>query len=91
MTLRARPVVRKPSRSGWNSDDRRTFLTNLGFVLAIVVSLLILVGYAGYSWYDDHFGMAATVDGTTITKDNCASAMPSRTSGSSTRNPVSGP
>lgn len=69
MTLRARPVVRKPGRSGWNADDRRTFLTNLGFVVAIVVSLLILVGYAGYSWYDDHFGMAASVDGTTITKD----------------------
>ena len=69
MTLRAKPVVKRPGRSGWNSDDRRTFLTNLGFVLAIVASLLILIGYAGFSWYDDHFGMVATVDGTTITKD----------------------
>ena len=31
--------------------------------------MLILIGYAGFSWYDDHFGTAATVDGTTITKD----------------------
>jgi len=69
MTLRAKPVVRGPGRSGWNSDDRRTALLNLGFVVVIVASLLILVGYAGFSWYDDHFGAAATVNGTTITKD----------------------
>ena len=69
MTLRVKPVVRGPGRSGWNSGDRRTTLLNLGFVVAIVVSIVILVGYAGWSWYDDHFGAAATVDGTTITKD----------------------
>ncbi|MCI0581385.1 MAG: peptidylprolyl isomerase [Chloroflexi bacterium] len=69
MTLRAKPVVRGPGRSGWNSGDRRTTLLNLGFVIAISVSILILVGYAAWSWYDDHYGAAATVDGTTITKD----------------------
>lgn len=69
MTLRAKPVVKGSGRSGWNSDDRRTFLTNLAFVVAIVASVLILIGYAGFSWYDDHFGTAASVDGTTITKD----------------------
>jgi parvulin-like peptidyl-prolyl isomerase len=69
MTLRAKPVVKGPGRSGWHSDDRRTFLTNLGFIVAIVASVLILIGYAGFSWYDDHFGAAATVDGTTVTKD----------------------
>ncbi|HEX5589937.1 MAG TPA: peptidylprolyl isomerase [Candidatus Limnocylindrales bacterium] len=69
MTFRAKPVVRGSGRSGWNSGDRRTFLLNAGFVAAIVVSLLLLVGYTAWSWYDDHFGAAATVDGTTITKD----------------------
>ncbi|MEO7665235.1 MAG: peptidylprolyl isomerase [Candidatus Limnocylindrales bacterium] len=69
MTLRAKPVVRGSGRSGWNSGDRRTFLLNLGFVIAIAVSVLILVGYAAWSWYDGHYGAAATVDGTTITKD----------------------
>lgn len=69
MTLRAKPVVKGSGRSGWNSEDRRTFLTNLGFVLVIVTAALILVGYAAFNWYDDHFGSAATVDGTTITKD----------------------
>ncbi len=73
MTLRAKPVSRGPRRSGWDSGDRRTFLLNVGFVVAITVSVLILVGYAGWSWYDDHFGAAATVDGTTITKDQLRS------------------
>lgn len=69
MTLRARPVSRGSGRSGWNSGDRRTFLLNLGFAITIVLSALILVGYVAWSWYDDHFGEAATVDGTTITND----------------------
>lgn len=69
MTLRAKPVARGSGRSGWNSEERRTFLLNLGFVVAIAASILILVGYAAWSWYDDRFGAVATVDGTTITKD----------------------
>ncbi|MEW5992179.1 MAG: peptidylprolyl isomerase [Chloroflexota bacterium] len=69
MTLRAKPVVRGPGRSGWKSGDRRTTLLNLGFSLVIGLAILIFVGYAAWSWYDDHFGAAATVDGTTITKD----------------------
>lgn len=70
MTLRAKPVVKGPGRSGWNSEDRKTFLTNLAFVLAIAVSILILIGYAGISWYNDHLGAAATVDGATISRDD---------------------
>lgn len=70
MTLRAKPVVRGPGRSGWNSGDRRTTLLNLGFVIAIAISAVILVGYAAWSWYDDHFGAAATVNGKTITNDD---------------------
>ncbi len=69
MTLRAKPVVKGPGRSGWHSDDRRAFVMNVGFVVVIVLSVLILIGYAGYSWYSDHYGAAATVDGTTVSKD----------------------
>ena len=69
MTLRAKPVVKSPGRSGWNSEDRRSRLMNLGFVVAIATSILILLGYAGWSFYSDHFGAAAKVDGTVITKD----------------------
>lgn len=70
MTLRARPVARRRGRTGWDSGDRRNTLINVGFFIAIGLSALILVGYAAWSWYDDHFGAAATVDGQVITKDD---------------------
>jgi len=70
MTLRARPVARRRGRAGWDSGDRRNSLINAGFFLAIGISALILVGYAAWSWYDDHFGSAATVNGQVITKDD---------------------
>lgn len=70
MTLRARPVARRRGRAGWDSGDRRNSLINAGFFLAIGISVLILVGYAAWSWYDDHFGAAASVNGQVITKDN---------------------
>ena len=54
-------------RSG---GDRRSFLVNLGFTLAIVLSLLILLGYAAFSWWDDHNGTVATVNGVNLTKDD---------------------
>ena len=69
MTLRARPVARRRGRAGWDPGDRRNSLINLGFFLAIAFSVLLLVGYAAYSWYNDHFGAAATVNGQTITND----------------------
>ena len=70
MTLRARPVARRRGRAGWDSGDRRNNLINLGFFLAIGLSVLILVGYAAWSWYDDHYGSAAVVNGQNITKDD---------------------
>ncbi len=70
MTLRARPIARRPGRAGWDSGDRRTTLINAGFAGAIVISLLILVGYAAWNWYDGHFGTAASVNGTVITRDD---------------------
>jgi parvulin-like peptidyl-prolyl isomerase len=70
MTLRARPVARRRGRAGWDSGDRRNNLINLGFFLAIGLAVLILVGYAAYSWYDDHYGSAAVVNGQVITKDD---------------------
>ena len=69
MTLRAKPIVKRPGRAGWGADDRRSTLTNAGFVVVIVAAIVLLVGYAGFKFYDDHFGAAATVDGTTITVD----------------------
>jgi parvulin-like peptidyl-prolyl isomerase len=70
MTFRARPAVRRPGRAGWDPGDRRNALINAGFVGAIIVSILLLVGYGGWSWYQSHYGAAATVDGTVITRDD---------------------
>lgn len=70
MTLRAKPVSRRPGRPERSSGDRRTFLVNLGFSLSIVLALVILVGYAAWSWWDDHNGTIATVNGVTLTKDD---------------------
>jgi parvulin-like peptidyl-prolyl isomerase len=70
MTLRARPVARRRGRAGWDSGDRRNSFINAGFFIAIGISVLILVGYAAWSFYDDHFGAAATVNGQVITKDD---------------------
>ena len=53
MTLRARPVARRRGRAGWDPGDRRNSLINLGFFLAIGLSVLILIGYAAWSWYDE--------------------------------------
>ena len=69
MTLRARPVARRRGRAGWDAGDRRNSLINIGFFVAIGLSVLILLGYAAWSWYDGHFGAAATVNGQVITKD----------------------
>jgi parvulin-like peptidyl-prolyl isomerase len=70
MTFRARPVARRSGRSGWGGGDRRNTLINAGFAGAIVVAVLILVGYGAWTWYDDHFGVAASVDGQVITRDD---------------------
>jgi parvulin-like peptidyl-prolyl isomerase len=70
MTLRARPVARRRGRAGWDSGDRRNTLINAGFFIAIGLAVLILLGYAAWSWYDGHFGAAAVVNGQVITKDD---------------------
>lgn len=70
MTFRAKPVQKRPGRPGWDAAERRNTLINFGFVGAIVVSVLILAGYAGWTWFDNHFGAAGAVDGQTITKDD---------------------
>jgi len=69
MTFRARPAAKRPSRAGWNADERRTALINGGFIVAIVTAIIILIGYAGWSYYSDHFGQAASVDGQSISMD----------------------
>jgi parvulin-like peptidyl-prolyl isomerase len=67
MTSRPRTT---PARSRtWDLRERRSLLLNLGFGLTIVAALLLLVLAAGVSWYSENLASAATVNGTTITRD----------------------
>ncbi|GIW20624.1 MAG: hypothetical protein KatS3mg065_0920 [Chloroflexota bacterium] len=70
MTFRAKPVVKRSQRPAWQSGERRSLYLNLGFGFVIVVAVLILVGAAGASWYGDHFGEVARVNGVSITRDD---------------------
>jgi parvulin-like peptidyl-prolyl isomerase len=66
MTSRPRPT---PKARGLDLRENRSLLLNLGFGLTIIAALLLLVLAAGASWYGDNLAPAATVNGTTITKD----------------------
>jgi parvulin-like peptidyl-prolyl isomerase len=71
MTFRGTPAAKPVARRSRASAEggRRTLLLNLGFGLVILVSIVILAAAAGASWYGDHFGEVAKVDGTVITRD----------------------
>jgi parvulin-like peptidyl-prolyl isomerase len=69
MTLRARPPIRRPQRTGIDADARRTLLVNLGFGLVIVAAVVVLAGAAFATWYGDHMAAVAAVNGEGITKD----------------------
>jgi parvulin-like peptidyl-prolyl isomerase len=69
MTFRVRPVDRgRTSRD----PNRRNLYMNIGFGIAVVVAILILVIVGSTSWYGQHLASAATVDGQSITKDQLA-------------------
>jgi parvulin-like peptidyl-prolyl isomerase len=69
MTFRVRPVDRgRVSRD----PNRRNLYMNIGFGIAVVVAILILVIVGATSWYGQHLASAATVDGQAITKDQFA-------------------
>lgn len=69
MTFRAKPVVKRTSRSPWESKDRRNLYLNLGFGLVVLAAILILVVTVIATWYDEHFAPVAAVNGDNITKD----------------------
>jgi parvulin-like peptidyl-prolyl isomerase len=72
MTFRAKPVVNRPHRPSRDSQSRRNTYLNIGFGIAVVLSVLILVGVAAVSYYRDHLAPAASVNGQTITRDDFA-------------------
>ena len=69
MTIRVRPVDRgRASRD----PNRRNFYMNVGFGIATVVAILILVTVGATTWYGEHLAAAATIDGQSISKDQFA-------------------
>jgi parvulin-like peptidyl-prolyl isomerase len=72
MTFRAKPVVNRPHRPSRDSQSRRNTYLNIGFGIAVVLALIILVGVAVVRYYSDHLAAAATVNGQTITRDDFA-------------------
>lgn len=67
MTLRTTSAKRQ-HRPG--HDERRSLYLNAAFVVAIIAALAILLGAAGVSYYTDHFGQVASVNGKVITRDD---------------------
>jgi parvulin-like peptidyl-prolyl isomerase len=70
MTFRAKPVGNRPHRPSRDGESRRNFYLNIGFGIATVAAVLILVGVAVVTWYSQHLAAAASVDGQTITRDD---------------------
>ncbi|HEX5012564.1 MAG TPA: peptidylprolyl isomerase [Candidatus Limnocylindrales bacterium] len=70
MTFRAKPVANKPRRQSREGESRRNLYLNVGFGLAVVSAVVILVGVAVVSYYSEHLAPAASVGGQTITKDD---------------------
>ena len=66
MTFRVKPVDRARSD---RDPNRRTLYMNIGFGLAVVIALVILVAVGVTTWYGQHLAPAASVAGQTITKD----------------------
>ncbi len=66
MTFRVKPADRSHAD---RDPNRRTLYTNIGFGLAVLVAILILVAVGVTTWYSSHLAPAATVAGQTITKD----------------------
>jgi len=70
MSFRAKPAVKRSHRPSFESGHRRNLLLNIGFVIVVLLALLILAGAGVASWYNDHLGTLATVNGQSINKDD---------------------
>ena len=68
MTFRAKPVVKRSTKSSWESRDRRNFYLNLGFGLVVALAILILLVAIGLSYYNDNLASVGSVNGQNISK-----------------------
>ncbi|MBA2569723.1 MAG: peptidylprolyl isomerase [Chloroflexi bacterium] len=72
MTLRPRTSDRPRRRSPIDSEDRFQFWVTVGFISLIVAVIVILVAAVAVNYYNAHFKPVATIEGTTITRDQWA-------------------
>jgi parvulin-like peptidyl-prolyl isomerase len=68
MTFRTKPVVKRSSKSSWESRDRRNLLLNVGFGIVVVAAVLILLAAIGVSYYDQNLASVGSVNGQGISK-----------------------
>jgi parvulin-like peptidyl-prolyl isomerase len=69
MTFRAKPVVKRTHRGGWETRDRRNLYLNVAFGLVVLVAIAILAVAAGATWYDQHLSAVASINGQAINRD----------------------
>ncbi len=69
MTFRAQPVKRRSRGSSLHDDQRQQLIVTLGFIVVIAVGVLMLGGVVLATYYGDHLAAVATIDGTSISKD----------------------
>ncbi len=69
MTFKAKPVVKRAQRPGWENQDRRNFYLNLVFGIIVALAVIILIVAGVLNWYDDHLTPVGSVDGQSITTD----------------------
>jgi len=67
MTFRVRSADRGRAE---RDPNRRTLYMNIGFGIAVVLAVVILVAVGISTWYGGHLAPAATVNGQTITMDD---------------------
>jgi parvulin-like peptidyl-prolyl isomerase len=70
MTFRAKPVGKRTTRSSREQESRRSLYLNIAFGLVVVGAVAILILAAGAIWYGDHMGSVASVNGTSISRDD---------------------
>ena len=67
MTFRAKPVAKRSQKPSWESRDRRNLYMNVGFGLAVVAAIAILVIAVAVTYYNDNLAPVGSVDGESIT------------------------
>ena len=69
MTFRAKPVIKRTHRGGWDTRERRNLYLNVAFGLVVLVAVAILAVAGGATWYGQHLRAVASVNGQAITVD----------------------